>query len=352
MENRSVSHPPTPVVPSATKQARLEGLLCELFSSSKVLRRFVARLPGGQDVCNDLPFDSLAQSAHELVAALDSRGMIDLEFFLALLRERQKKSARIQLVAESWGVTIMVALDDPSGKAATPVTAVSASAPEPATTDPVMAAPTVTQQPDRGAVLPHRAETPTPPRLDGPQMLAFGIVFVSIPLLIVYLATPRPLEGVKGSTSLPPPRVHVPLNDVKEVGERGDISDEGGVPIAPVPAPDPVPKGEQRPHKLSDTRSTGTGGSGTKAHVCDREIQSYYIIPASGDDNRGTRRKPYEVTIRVTMDGTKASLTPVPEEIKADFDKFQQKLNKLHLPISGESRKSTLPCEYIFTWRP
>jgi hypothetical protein len=98
----SPSQHPTP--PSgARKEAALEKLLLQLFSISE-LRRYVAYLPDGDELANELPAGgSPAEFSHDFVHALKRRGAVDAAFFDALQAERPRRSADIDLVRRGWG---------------------------------------------------------------------------------------------------------------------------------------------------------------------------------------------------------------------------------------------------------
>jgi hypothetical protein len=95
---------PNPTPPSGVrKEVALEKLLLRLFSISE-LRRYVADLPDGDELRNELPAGgSPAEFSHAFVDALKRRGGVDAAFFGALQAERPRRSADIDLVRRSWG---------------------------------------------------------------------------------------------------------------------------------------------------------------------------------------------------------------------------------------------------------
>lgn len=86
-----------------TPERALENLLRELLSVEQ-LRRWLRGLPGGEALVDELPSApaSSAEVIHQAVLELKRAGMVDQEFFDALIAERPKQAARIQEVAVRW----------------------------------------------------------------------------------------------------------------------------------------------------------------------------------------------------------------------------------------------------------
>jgi hypothetical protein len=97
---------------SHTKEGALLDLLLVLFLDWNDLRAYLVRLPGGLELIPYLPGPTspLSTLAVALIREADARGLIDRDFFLALVRLRPRRAAEIAVAAASWGILVPAAL--------------------------------------------------------------------------------------------------------------------------------------------------------------------------------------------------------------------------------------------------
>lgn len=81
----------------------LEDLLLDLFETEG-LRIWISALPGGEQVLSQLPDEGTppASLVHKLVRALKARGLVNKDFFAALVRARPNRASTIEIVAKQW----------------------------------------------------------------------------------------------------------------------------------------------------------------------------------------------------------------------------------------------------------
>ena len=86
-----------------TQRSALEDLLRDLFDADE-LRAFLRRCDHGATLEASLPLGAVTPAAlvSHAVGALIRRGEVDAPFFDALVRERPKRIARIEVVRQMW----------------------------------------------------------------------------------------------------------------------------------------------------------------------------------------------------------------------------------------------------------
>jgi len=89
--------------PSTNKDRALDALLQSLFTDRE-LRRFLGRFPQANELLSDLPSAPapLGVLIESTIAMLKRHGLIDPEFFAALVEERPRRREDIEAVASKW----------------------------------------------------------------------------------------------------------------------------------------------------------------------------------------------------------------------------------------------------------
>lgn len=95
------------MVVTISRQGALEALIQAMFNDEE-LRGFFRRLPDAEPLLSGLPGGSasLLKVAFEAIGLFERHGIIDDDFFAALVEIRPRQRSKIEGVAAMWGVTL------------------------------------------------------------------------------------------------------------------------------------------------------------------------------------------------------------------------------------------------------
>ena len=96
-------------------QAQLEELLLSLFADEELARLVSHEM--GEEVLSSIAWGrARATVVHELVQRIEARGLIDRDFFQALLRQRGNRRADVQRVARQWQIVLPESEPEPASE--------------------------------------------------------------------------------------------------------------------------------------------------------------------------------------------------------------------------------------------
>ncbi len=125
-----------------TKQGALEELITSMFNDAE-LRSFLGQMPDTAPLLAGLPDGSasLLRVIFETIRILERHGIIDAEFFAALVAARPRLRPKITEVAATWGLTLTPASEEQAVMGSTVTPPKAASTISPSTHGPAMPMP-------------------------------------------------------------------------------------------------------------------------------------------------------------------------------------------------------------------